>query len=303
MRLAFGLFALLWSGSALAAAPQIHIEDATLFYKVYDAAGGHPSAGLLQHDYVDMGSEGLRRFFAARNTTADRIAQAIATQPQIYAGAKNCLAALPAVRTRLSHVLGALRDDYPEAKFPPITIGVGRGKPVAIADETGVMIGLESLCAVQWMNPDVEDRFVYVIAHEYTHVQQAIAAPAFYAIAKPTVLEASLVEGAAEFMGILTSGGTSYVYFAGATKGHEAEIETRFAADEDKADLSAWLYNGSMTTPGDLGYWVGRRIVQAYYDRAVDKHAAIRDIIGIADAHAFLAKSGWYPGIPLGKDE
>ncbi|MBS0471433.1 MAG: lytic murein transglycosylase [Proteobacteria bacterium] len=303
MRLAPAIVALLWSGCALAATPQIHIEDAALFYKVYDSAGGHPSADLLQRDYVDKGSSGLRRFFSARNTTADRIAQAIATQPQMYADAESCLAALPAVRTRLTHVLGTLREDYPEAKFPPITIGVGRGKPVAIADETGVMIGLESLCAIQWMNPDVEDRFVHVVAHEYTHVQQAIAAPAFYAIAKPTVLEASLVEGAAEFMGILTSGGTSYVYFAGTTKGHEAEIETRFAADEDKTDLSAWLYNGSMTKPGDLGYWVGRRIVQAYYDHAVDKRAAIRGIIGITDAHAFLAKSGWYPGIPLAKDE
>ena len=39
--------------------PAIHIEDVDRFYKVYDAAGGHPTAEQLQHDYIDPGSDGL----------------------------------------------------------------------------------------------------------------------------------------------------------------------------------------------------------------------------------------------------
>jgi len=297
--LVVALTMLVWSGGAHAASPAIHTEDVTLFYQVYDAAGGHPTADQIQHDYIDKGSDGLRSFLKQRRTTAARIVQAIADHPQIYADARKCLAVLPRAKTRVSAALSKLGSLYPEAKFPPVTVAIGRGKPVAIADETGVMVGLESLCAVSWMSADLENRVTYVIAHEYTHVQQALASPAFYNIDKPTVLDAAIIEGAAEFMGILTSGGTSYAYFAKATAGREKQIETAFVPDEDKTELSAWFFNGTLEKPGDMGYWVGRRIVQSYYEHATDKRAAIRDIIEIKDAHAFLTKSGWYPGIVL----
>jgi len=38
--------------------PEIQIEDVYRFYKLYDAAGGHPTADQLQHDYLDPGSDG-----------------------------------------------------------------------------------------------------------------------------------------------------------------------------------------------------------------------------------------------------
>jgi len=283
--------------AAAPAGPDIHIEDVARFYAVYDAAGGHPTAEQLQNDYVDPGSDGLHQFFAARNTTAARIADAIAKRPEIFSDARRCMAVLPKVRQRLVVSLHKLGELYPEAVFPPVTIAVGRGRPVGISGPgMGVQIGLEALCATAYLNPDVEDRFVHVIAHEYVHAQQS---PVLANNEHPTVLERSLVEGAAEFVGELTSGQVAYSVFGASTKGHELAIETAFAADEDKTDLSAWLDNGTATAPGDLGYWVGYRICKAYYEQAPDKRRAIRDIIQMTDAKAFLAKSGWRPGIQL----
>jgi uncharacterized protein YjaZ len=115
---------------------------------------------------------------------------------------------------------------------------------------------------------------------------------------KPTVLEESLIEGAAEFVGEMISGGIAYPEFKSREKGREKEIETAFVRDEDKTDLSAWLYNGTLTRPGDLGYWVGYRIVKSYYEHARDKHRALREILGMDDAKAFLAQSRWHPGMP-----
>ena len=49
-----------------------------------------------------------------------------------------------------------------------------------------------------------------------------------------------------------------------------------------------------MEQGGDIGYWVGYRIVKAYYQRAADKqqrHCA--KILELSDPKAFLAKSGW----------
>jgi uncharacterized protein YjaZ len=285
--------------AARAASPEIRIEDADLFFEVYDAAGGHPTEDQIQHDYMDKTSDGAQRFFRLRNTTAARIAQEIAQHPEIYADARKCLEPLPRVRVRASAAMAKLGALFPQAKFPPITIAVGRGKPVGISDETGVMIGLESLCAITYLGADVEDRFVHVIAHEYTHTQQAIFSPAFYNNEKPTVLEVSLGEGAAEFMAEQTSGAASSAWFADMTGAPAKATETAFEADEDKTDLSSWLYNGKINTHGDLGYWVGYRIVKSYYEHAADKRAAIREILELSDAHAFLTKSGWYPGIAL----
>lgn len=279
------------------AGPVIETSDVDRFYKVYDAAGGRPTVEALQHDYIDLGSDGLHQLARMRKVTGQSIADAIAKRPEIYLEARNCADTLPRVRERLADVMRKLGDLYPEARFPPITIAVSRGKPVGIGGrDTGVQIGLEALCATDWINPDIEDRFVGVIAHEYVHVQQAVA---FSENENVTVLAASLEEGAAEFVTELTTGSISYSYMSGLTAGREREIETAFAADVDKTDLSNWLYNSTPEQPADLGYWVGYRIVKSYYQHAADKRQALRDILGMTNPKEFLAKSGWHPGIAL----
>jgi uncharacterized protein YjaZ len=142
----------------------------------------------------------------------------------------------------------------------------------------------------------IDDRFVHVIAHEYIHAQQP---PSLADDDHPTVLERSLIEGATEFMGQMISGDIAYAGLRAATAGHEKEIETRFGANMDKTDLSDWVGNTTADKLGDLGYWVGYRIVKSYYAHASDKHQAIADIIGMDDARAFLVKSGSRPGIAL----
>jgi hypothetical protein len=273
------------------------IEDVDRFYRIYDAANGQPTADILQHDYLDAGSEGLIQFAKLRHISGTTISENLARHPEMYLNARRCVDVLVPVRQRLAVALRKLGDLYPEAKFPPVTIAVGRGKPVAIGSPvSGVQIGLEALCAVKWMNPNVEDRFVHLIAHEYAHVQQV---QALVDDEHPTILEASLIEGAAEFTAELISGEVSSYQFKTWPRGDEKEIETAFVSDEDKTDLSEWLYNGTMDKPGDLGYWIGYRIVKSYYQRVVDKRVAFRGILQMSDPKAFVAKSGWYPGVPL----
>lgn len=56
--LVVALTMLVWSGCAYAASPVVHTEDVTLFYQVYDAAGGHPTADQIQHDYSTRAATG-----------------------------------------------------------------------------------------------------------------------------------------------------------------------------------------------------------------------------------------------------
>lgn len=282
-----------------ASAPRVEIDvtDVALFYEVFDAAGGAPAAEALEAGYLQKGSEGLRTFAAQRRTTGQRIADAIAETPELYVKARDCAKNLPEVEARLETSLSALAAYDPDTEFPAVTIAVGRGRPVGIGDPaTGVQIGLEALCAASFLNPDLEDRFVYVITHEYVHVLQN---PALGSAETPTVLEASLLEGIAEFVTEQAAGQVAYGHLNALTSGREREIETAFLAEANDVDLSNWLYNMGKAEPADLGYWVGYRIAKAYYLKSPDKRAAIRDMLDVSDAEEFLAASGWYPGIIL----
>jgi hypothetical protein len=250
--------------SAPSASIEVQTEDVTRFFRIYEAAGGRPTAEQLQREYLDRGTTGLRHLARVRNVTGERIARAVAAQK------------------------------------PPISIVVGPGKPLAIAGPgDGVQIGLEAMCsatAARFFDANIDDRFVHVIAHEYIHAQQA---PALANNEHPSVLERSLLEGVAEFVGELISGGIANVAVSASASGRETEIEKQFAADTDKTDLSAWVDNTTSDSVGQLGYWVGYRIAKAYYRQAPDKRAAVREMIQLTKPRAFLAKSGWYPGIVL----
>ncbi|HVI58540.1 MAG TPA: DUF2268 domain-containing putative Zn-dependent protease [Luteimonas sp.] len=297
----FVLLALASASRAIAAEPEIRTDDVTRFYAMYEAAGGHPSEQQLD-DYLAHGSTSLKEFAKLRRVTGARIAERIAAEPALYEDARECLALLPDVTRRLRAAMRTLARLYPQARFPPVAIVVGRGRPVGITNPSGVTIGLEALCAADFMDPDPEDRFVHVVAHEYAHIQQSAAQQALEP-GQPgaTVLRMSLMEGAAEFVAELTSGGVGNAGHAQWTRGREADIETRFARDMHGTDLSPWMYNYGKTADGsyDLGYWVGYRIVKAYYRQARDKRAALARILAMDDPEAFLRESGWTPGMRM----
>ena len=55
------------------------------------------------------------------------------------------------------------------------------------------------------------------------------------------------------------------------------------------------MLNGSTATdaPADLGYYIGFKITEAYYNNATDKQQAIEDIIKMRDGEKFLKESGY----------
>ncbi|MGN6235490.1 DUF2268 domain-containing putative Zn-dependent protease [Dyella sp.] len=275
--------------------PAVQYDDVTRFYAVFDETGGHPTAAALKSGYLDPGTAGLRAFVHARIGSAQQLADAIEKSAPDFAGARRCLPMLPAARDRLRAVFTRLAALDPEASFPPVTFVIGRDNTGGTTTAEGVTIGLEVICRSNWLDPDIVQRLVHLIAHEYVHVQQ----PAAQIDPPPgaTLLFQSLVEGGAEFIGELTSGEVLNRHLQRWTQGKACRIERDFAAHAMGSDVSAWLYNGPGTSdpPGDLGYWVGYRIVRAYYRNSHNKAQAIQDILHVDNANAatFLARSGW----------
>ena len=214
-----------------------------------------------------------------------------------------------AVLDRIRENYARLESLYPAAVFPPVTFLVGRFSSGGTVRESGMLIGteffaiddttpLDELGSFQRANVKPLDSIVYIVAHEHAHILQAQAG-GLGRSANATLLAQSLMEGSADFIGELVSGGhmNSHIYAYGFL--HERELWTEFKAAMHGTNVSQWLYNQAAMTgerPGDLGYFIGYRIVQASYNKAADKTAALRAIIEVRDAAAFLAASGYDGG-------
>jgi uncharacterized protein YjaZ len=128
-----------------------------------------------------------------------------------------------------------------------------------------------------------------IVAHELIHTQQRRIE------GDGSLLATALREGIADFVAELVTGGNINEHLKGWAEPREEELWTEFRARMDGDDYTGWLYGGdeSGDRPADLGYWMGYRIAQAYYDHSGDEQAAIREILTLQDPHAFLEKSGY----------
>jgi uncharacterized protein YjaZ len=154
---------------------------------------------------------------------------------------------------------------------------------------------LDELQSFQSANVELLDSIPMIVAHEHAHILQGNARRL---IAKPfkTLLDQSLIEGSADFVDERVSGSRLNKRIHAWALPRESALWSEFVAVMNGTDISRWLYNqGSATAdrPGDLGYFIGYRIAQAYYDKATDKIRAPRAIIEVHDSAAFLAASGY----------
>src|SRR5690606_5150032 len=153
----------------------VRIDDVTRFFAVYDQSHGKPSAAELQTGYINPGSTGLHEFITARIGSAQALAKAITKSPQDYRNARHCMRALPAVREGVRRVFTKLARNDPDATFAPVSSVIGGNNTGGTSTAEGVNICLEVICREDWLDPNIVERLVHQIAHEYVHVQQPAA--------------------------------------------------------------------------------------------------------------------------------
>ncbi|WP_310394652.1 DUF2268 domain-containing putative Zn-dependent protease [Hymenobacter sp.] len=271
-----------------------------MYHRLPACATRADSLALIQGEYLDRASPALRQLMGKKNYAfgAADVYRALRAYPRYWASIEQSSGQIERYRGQIYAAFRALKRRYPAAVFPDFTFAMGVFGSGGTGVPAGMFIGaeieaaapgspLDGLPAYLQTGVKTVDKIALICAHELTHFQQRDH--------PVDLLGAAIHEGVCDFIGELIAGGqineAQHAYGAQ----HETALWTQFRREMTGQDYSNWLYNGgrARALPADMGYYVGYRICQAYYQRARDKRQAIRDILTISDYAQFLAQSGY----------
>jgi hypothetical protein len=271
--------------------------DVGLFWKAYaQLPASSDSAGLLRREYLDQGSAGLQDFIPNRIRSAANLLDVIQQHPRYFAAIRENTLKAAGVEAAARRSFRAFKALYADAMFPDVTFVVGALDSGGTSSSNGLLIGvdlfgggpgvpLEELDGWHRSVIHAHTDLPSIIAHELIHFQQRHEAR--------TLLGKAFHEGSADFLASLIAEGNFNQATYDYGYAHEAELWKQFRAEMGGEDASRWLYGSSRRDgrPADLGYFMGFRIAQAYYNRAKDRKQAVRDLLTSSDFEGILKAS------------
>ncbi len=261
-------------------------EDIPRFWAAFDEAAdeGEPAlAAALQRLYLDPGTPGVVGFTPHRIESAEHLAKTVLARRAEYEAARANSLALGAQEAAIRAAFHRLQDLYPDAVFPDVYFVIGAMNSGGTSQPMGLIMGME-------MSVNQPATIPYLVAHEAVHYQQQFAGDR-------TLFNQIMIEGCADFIGKLASGGDINQEAADYARAHTRTLWTELRPHLDDEKFGNWLYVRDPAKldgrPPDLGYAMGHLIAEAFYENAGDKQAAIRTIVECRDPRAILDASGF----------
>ncbi len=274
---------------------QLSIDDVVNFLQALEMLGAESdSVSVLQRIYLDKASPGLSEYLRARELAAEDFVEAIRNEEHKYRSLYDLPERLASQEEDTRAALAGLKREIPNVTFVPVYffVGIGDAGLHAEPSEYGLMISITETTS---------DFSVVrlVVVHETVHVQQALAVgiEEYMQIFGPkmNLLALAIREGSAEFLTFLATGEYAKKEAYRYVLENEAALWHRFESEMLGRMPGEWMFAAPSDPdqPADLGYIMGARIAEAFYDRAADKAQAVKEILSITDYEAFLARSGY----------
>lgn len=258
-------------------------------------------ADVLKTEYFDRASPGLKQFIKKYNLTTEGMATAIRKHREKYAEIKNMPEWLAAQTSSIRKAYARLKERIPNAVFPPTYFLVADYRGIASGSEEGQLVSVEKF--------DITTkRLDTLVIHELVHFQQAMSVgiEKYMAIFGPekSLLALTIREGTAEFFADLVTGRITQEEARPYVLKHEKKLWQQFRSEMHGKETGDWMWKKPKDPdqPPHIAYYLGSRIVEAYYNRAKDKAKAVQEILSVTDYKAFLKKSG-YAELVQGKRE
>ncbi|WP_299703816.1 DUF2268 domain-containing putative Zn-dependent protease [uncultured Pontibacter sp.] len=269
-------------------------------------ATSEDSIRTFQTLYLDKASPYFKEFLRVRNFRAKEYVRLVRNMPEFW---KTIRPLTEDIQNRSSELHPAFRkfsELYPAFKQPDVCFAIGALRTGGTISNGLILIGAEIEATDQSVNLSEFEKgdfigsvlkyktgdIVSMVMHEAVHTQQVASDST-----DTSLLKEAIEEGAADFIASLLLKKVTLskaIYDYGIA--HEKELWQEFYADvKNGKPLSNtdWMYNYHSNRPADLGYFIGYRICESYYNKSLDKKKAIQDIILMANAKEFLLQSGY----------
>lgn len=253
-------------------------KDSKNFWEAFDKMEKFKQNPFIE--YMQKGSPGIKGFTENRIINADSLFVVVKKRKADYELSRNVLDNISFKEKRVKAIYSALKYWYPNAKFPPIYFVYGRFNSGGTSSSEGIIIGTEMLKNLDGVSG--------LIAHELIHYQQNIKG-------QDMLLKSCLLEGGADFIGELISGESINQFSYKYGEQNLDKLCQEFVKRLKNADYQDWLYGTSKKDdrPNDLGYWIGYKMTESYFNKQKDKQKAIQEILNINEPMQFLKQSGF----------
>lgn len=299
----FFILATVISLSISAQSYEISTQDITHFWEAYDAlataASKEDSLKTIQELYLDRATKGFKKFLKVRNFQAKEYIYHIRNSPAFWETVRPLTEQIANRQEEISAVLNKMSAEIPDFKTPKICFAIGAlrtggtteggyihiGSEISASDHTVDTANLNDwLKSVIGKTGDI----VSMVAHEAVHTNQ-------HGNVKTTLLTACMIEGTADFITseVLNKNINASIHAYGLA--NECQLWKEFQLEMNSKTFVKWLYDGpsSIGRPADLGYFMGFRIAQAYYEKAVDKRQALSDLLDRSKYLQIFETSGY----------
>lgn len=260
------------------------------------------SINIIQHEYLDKMSPYGKKFIGARGYTAREYIITLQKYPRYFVDLRKKTARLSLQLLAIDTTFSRLSSVIPRFSYPDVCFAIGcfRGGGTRTKNKDALLIGCEIALADSTMDisefkgtlhsmfSHADGNITALIAHESIHCQQ-------WNGQNNSLLSMSLAEGGADFLTQLILHNNINRSLNTYGLQHECALWQEFEPQMNNTDISQWLYNAAPneTRPADLGYFVGRRICEAYYNKQTDKKQAVINLLNRGKYLMVMKESGY----------
>jgi Predicted Zn-dependent protease (DUF2268) len=286
-------------------------DDLVRFWQAFDQAQTVPNQAIIyQREYLELGTVGLQDFSQINEFNASSLAEVVDSYPNFFRAIRNNTLSLTRdhrIQSQIKTHFENLKRLYLPVQFQDVYFVIGALNSGGTVSVNGLLMGTEinardASTPIGELSPwlqantgSLED-LARLVVHEAVHTLQHLNGTSLE-VAERSLLWKAIQEGGADFVTILATGQEPPTPFFKYGLKHEHDLWQEFSSVMNGTDISEWIYNGDRSTsrPADLGYFIGYRILEAYYNRMPDKQKSIAEILAIRDPERILAESGYNP--------